>query len=106
MKNAEGESKWSAASVNAIHCAICASDALCTYFLGLRSTSQRHEDAAALIKETKLPDCDEKARQFLDITNLKNLVEYSDEEPSEKEARRMILQTDRFFSWVKMCLKA
>ena len=105
MQIAEKEEKWNAAVVNAIHCTICASDALCTYFLGKRSAGQRHEDAAAVIKDTHLPGADEKAKQFLDITNLKNLVEYSDEAPSEKNAKRILLQTERFFSWVKTNLK-
>ncbi len=105
MKIAEEEEKWNAAAINAIHCAICASDALCTFVLGKRSAGQRHEDAASVIKDTRLPGADEKAKQFLDITNLKTLVEYSDEAPSEKNARRMILQTERFYAWVKSNLK-
>ncbi len=105
MKYAESEGKWNAASVNAIHCAICASDALCTYFLGRRSAGQRHEDAAAVIKDTRLPDAGEKAKQFLDITNLKNLIEYSDGVLSEKNAKKIVLQTERFYSWVKTNLK-
>ncbi|HLD76130.1 MAG TPA: hypothetical protein VI874_03865 [Candidatus Norongarragalinales archaeon] len=101
MKHAESEARWNAASLNGIHCVISSADALSVAFLGLRSAGQRHENAEQLIRKTGVPGCDEKAKQFLQVTNWKTLVEYSDEEPSEKDARRMVLQSERFFSWVK-----
>ena len=101
MKHAGSEARWNAASLNAIHCAISSADALSVAFLGLRSASQRHEDAEQLIRKTGAAGCEEKAKQFVQVTNLKALVEYSDDEPTEKDARRIVLQTERFFSWVK-----
>ncbi len=105
MKNAEGENDWNAAALNAIHCAISSADALCVFYRGERSVSQRHEDAYKLLRELPVPSAEEKAKQFVQIISSKNLVEYSDDEPSEKDARKLVLQTDRFFSWAKDNLK-
>jgi len=105
MKHAEAEEKWNAACLNAIHCAISSVDAICVFFMGERSSSQRHEDAFRVLKAVPVSGAEEKAKQFIDIIGLKNLVEYSDDEPSEKEARRIILQADRLFSWAKTHLK-
>lgn len=106
MKHAETEGKWNAACLNAIHCAISCGDAVSTFFLGRRSSGQRHEDAALLIRETKLPGSEEKAKQFLDVIRLKNLVEYEADEAGENETRKLTKQTERIYAWAKQQLHA
>ena len=106
MKNAEEEENWNAAALSAIHCIISSNDALTTFFLELRSVGQKHEDALQLLKQTKLPGVEEKAKQFLDVLSLKNLVEYEASEPSENQAMQMIKQAERFYGWVKQNLPA
>lgn len=101
MKTAESNDDWNAASLNAIHCAISSSDAVTAYVLGERSAGQKHEDAAALLQKTGLPEAHDKARQFLDIVQLKTLIEYEPEEPSENQARQITKQTERFYNWAK-----
>ena len=91
------------ASLTAIHCTISCGDAL-SVFLGKRYAGQRHEEAVNLLKETRLPNCTEKSNQFLDVIRLKSLVEYQDDEPTENEARRLVLQARRFYQWAKQQL--
>lgn len=104
MNAAEGEENWNGASLAAVHCAISSCDALTTYFLGERSIGQRHEDAASLLKKISNPEVQDKARQFLGILELKTLIEYEPDEPSENEARQIIKQTQRFHHWAKQLL--
>lgn len=40
------------AALNAIHCAISCSDAVCVKFLGERPAGQSHEDSARLLEKT------------------------------------------------------
>ncbi len=101
MKNAEEEESWNAACLCAIHCTISTIDAITTFHLGLRSTGQGHEETTHLIKKTNLESSDEKAKQYTDIIRLKTKVEYDAEEPTEKEARRGIAQTERIYKWAK-----
>ncbi len=42
------KNEYNAASSNAVHAVISASDALCVYYLGKRSISDMHENAIAL----------------------------------------------------------
>lgn len=105
MENAVAEENWNGASLNAIHCAISSSDAVTACLLGERPASQRHEDAAALLEKTGLPEAKEKARQFLDIIQLKTLIEYEPDEPTEAQARQLIKQTQRFHQWAKQILQ-
>ncbi|MFH1200320.1 MAG: HEPN domain-containing protein [Candidatus Micrarchaeota archaeon] len=104
MQKAQAEAMLNLACLNAIHCTISCADALGAHFLGERSAGQSHDDAAVLVLQTKLPGISQKARQIRDILNFKTLVEYSDDEPTEAEAARLILQTARVFEWAKQLL--
>lgn len=101
LKEAVQAGRWNAAGLNAVHCVISASDALTAYYLGQRSISSRHQDAAQLIKRLPLSGTAEKAKQFLDVLNLKNKVEYGFHLTSEKEAVAMAKQAERFYAWAK-----
>lgn len=57
------------------------------------------------MRRTGLPEAQEKARQLLDVLQLKTLVEYEPEEPTENEARTMLKQAERFFQWAKNSLR-
>lgn len=105
MKKAEEEEQWSAASLNAIHCAISTVDAVTVATLCERSKSQKHDDASLLLVKTSLPACAEKAKQFRDIISLKNFVEYDSEEITESEALRICMQAERIYKWAKQHLK-
>ncbi len=106
MKKAEEDEEWNAVALNAIHCAISSFDALTVFYLGVRSSGQRHEDVTQVIKKTNLESVDEKIKQFTEVIRLKTMVEYDVEQPSENEARRIALQTERIHAWAKKHLKA
>lgn len=101
LKEAVQAGRWNAVGLNAIHCVISASDALTTYHLQQRSASDRHQDAAYLLNKLPLPGASEKTKQFLDVLNLKNKVEYQYTLTSEKEALQLAKQAERFYAWAK-----
>lgn len=105
MKQAEQSEDWNLACLNAIHCTITSIDAITTFFLEERSAGQKHEDVVELLKQTKLPDAQEKARQVLDILALKTMVEYEPTEPTENQARQITKQAQRVHQWAKQTLK-
>lgn len=105
MKNAEQNHDWNLASLNAIHCTISCADAITTFYLGKHAAGQRHEDVIVLLKQTRLPGVEEKAKQLLDVLALKTLVEYEPEEPTENEARTMIKQAERIYAWTQSNLE-
>lgn len=49
MQTALLKSNWNAAALNALHAAILANDALLIYFHGVKSSSQKHDDAVKLL---------------------------------------------------------
>ncbi len=101
LKESIQAGRWDAAGSSAVHCVICSTDALTCYYLKQRSASERHQDAVQLLKKLPLKEIDDKARQFLDVINLKNQVEYSYHLTSEKQALLMAKQAERFYAWAK-----
>ena len=99
MNKAEADEEWNLAALNAIHCAISSIDALTTFYLKQRSVGQRHEDAAALLVRTGLPEAKERGRQLIDILSQKTLVEYEADEPTESEAKSIADKTRKLFKW-------
>jgi len=72
--------EWNAATINAIHCGIAASDALCVYFLGKRHAGENHGDVVKLFKMIKgdREGIATNANRILRIINIKNMAEYED----------------------------
>ncbi|MBI5036520.1 HEPN domain-containing protein [Candidatus Micrarchaeota archaeon] len=102
LKEAVQAGRWEAAGLAAIHCVISSSDALTTYHLQQRSASERHQDAAQLLKRLPLPGgLQDKIKQFIDVLEMKNQVEYDAVPTSEKDALQMAKQAERFYSWAK-----
>ncbi len=106
MKQALQHGAWNTACLLAVHCLISSADALTVHHLGAHSKSQRHQDAVQIIQSTGLPGIDEKCRQFLNVLELKNEVEYKHDLIPEKKAREMVEQAERFYQWVKNHLPA
>lgn len=102
MLQAEKEKRWNAVGLNAVHCAISACDAISVFHLGLRSSSEYHEDAVNLLSSvSNIPDAGQKSKTLSNILAKKNLVEYEDRDFLENEAKSLIKITTRFFDWVK-----
>jgi uncharacterized protein (UPF0332 family) len=101
MQDALEKERWNAVGLNGIHCLISSCDALTTYFLGKRSASEKHEDVVKLLAELGLEEriIKEKINQALSILRSKTRVEYEGELFTEKEARRMAKQVERFYEW-------
>lgn len=102
MDNALALGHWEAAGINAVHCAISANDAVLAAGPGVRSASKDHKDAVRLL-QSRLKDEDAQgAAKRLDIIiSKKNRVEYDQKRLSEKEARELALDAERFFNWAK-----
>jgi hypothetical protein len=104
MKNAEEKELWNGVGLNAIHCAISSCDALTTFYLGLRSRGEKHEDIVQLMKRVRASGIEERIKQLLDVLAIKNLVEYEALELGEKDARNAAKQAERIYLWAKQTL--
>ncbi|MEW6041469.1 MAG: hypothetical protein AB1633_08115 [Elusimicrobiota bacterium] len=101
MLQAEKEKHWNAVGLNAVHCAISDCDAILVFHLGLRSSSEYHEDAVSLLSSLEnISDAGQKSQTLTNILAKKNLVEYEDRDFHENEARLLIKLTTRFFEWI------
>lgn len=101
MKSAQDQFLWNGVGLNAVHCAISASDALTTFYLGERSRSAKHEDVVILLKRIPLEEMGEKIRQVTSILAIKNLVEYEAREFHKEDAQRISSQTERLYKWIR-----
>ena len=97
--------KWNVAVSLAIHSGICAADALTVFHSSIRSVAESHEEVAKLISTINLKDVKIKTRQLLNLLNVKNSAEYSEDLMNEKDALSAKQNAERFLSWVKDNLK-
>jgi len=86
---------------SAVHCVICSCDAVTIRFSGVKSTSQRHEDVAELVRKSNAPDASAKVRQILDVLRVKSMVEYGEDSPSASDTMLVVKQAERIFKWAK-----
>jgi len=49
MRDAYLNENWNAVALNAVHTAVSANDAFCTYYYGVRCVSPKHADAVKLL---------------------------------------------------------
>ena len=96
---------FNACVVNAIHCAISASDALTVFFNGVRHAGEDHKEAIGLLKNLKLDNLNSKISQLLSLLNIKSGAEYEEKLMSRSDALTAMLNAERFFKWVKGILK-
>jgi len=96
---------YSAVGTLAVQCAISSADAICVYEKGVRSISQDHGDICELIESTRLPGVKEKSSILKRIIAKKNVIQYERRNVYELEAKELVKSTERFFEWVKACIK-
>ncbi len=91
-----------AALLDAIHAAICGTDAATIALSGVRSTDPDHQRAADLLEEVA-PTAEgrERARQLRALLARKNTVEYESRRASAKEARDGVERAGRIVEWAK-----
>ncbi|MFH0796892.1 MAG: hypothetical protein V2A65_07535 [Candidatus Omnitrophota bacterium] len=96
---------WTAAGLNAVHCAISCCDALLVFHLGVRSIGEDHMQAADLL--LRLPQkLTGEVATFKRIVAKKNLIAYENREFRRVEALEITKTAERFYSWAKSNLPA
>lgn len=99
--------RWNAATINAVHCGISATDALTVFMIGVRHAGDRHEDAITLLQTLSLPRdaLTIKGRQLSRLLATKNAAEYEERLIKEKEASEAVRDAERYFEWIENLLK-
>ncbi|MBI4393497.1 MAG: hypothetical protein HY556_06845 [Euryarchaeota archaeon] len=82
-----------------MHLVISTADALTTFYLGERSRSQDHGDAAQLLRRIPVTGIEEHADKALEVIRVKNVVEYEAREFEETEATATMKKALRFHEW-------
>ncbi|OGS27586.1 MAG: hypothetical protein A2297_03640 [Elusimicrobia bacterium RIFOXYB2_FULL_48_7] len=96
------EKNWNSVGLEAVHCAISATDALLVRRKGVRSTSQDHRDLIDfMVEQINTEDARKYSNTLLRIISMKNIVEYEDRPFREKEATDILKCTERYFKWIK-----
>jgi len=96
---------WTAAGLNAVHCAISCCDALLVFHLGVRSIGEDHMQVADLL--LRLPQkLTGEVAMFKRIVAKKNLIAYENREFRQAEALEITKMAERFYSWAKSNLPA
>lgn len=102
MDDALEKGHWEAAGINAVHCAISANDEVLVALRGIRPASQDHKDAVrVLLSQFKEEDAQSAAKRLGTILSKKSRVEYEQKRMTEREAREIALDAQRFFEWVR-----
>jgi len=100
--------RWNAATINAVHSGINATDALTVFMIGVRHAGERHEDALSLLQTLNLQkdEVKTKSRQLSRLLSIKNASEYEERLIREKEAGKAVRDAERYVEWVKGRLQA
>ena len=102
MKLEEDFENWNTVGLCGVHCAISASDALLAKFAKVRNVSQNHYDCVALIRQHILhSETKAQSNRLESIIKTKNLVEYMGDPFTEKQAKIVFLDVERYFIWAK-----
>ena len=101
MLKAKERKKWNAVGLNAVHCAISASDAMLVFYAGIRSTSDDHLAVTDLLSSSiNLPEVKPKCKTLRRILVKKNIIAYESRDFTRKEAEEILKLTERFYKWV------
>lgn len=104
MLNARDTKNWTAAGLNAVHCAISCCDAILTFHLGIRSAGEDHMQAAGLLLRLP-PDIEGgEANTYKRIIAKKNLIAYECREFQQTEAMAILKLAERFYNWTTLKL--
>jgi len=94
---------WNSVGLNTVHAVISANDSMTVYLGGIRSASEKHNDAVELLLELSIDK--KEAVEFLKhyswLIGRKNLVEYESRLFYKKEAEDSIKHAERFLEWAK-----
>jgi len=105
MQTALLKSNWDAAALNALHAAILANDALLIFFHGIKSSSQKHDDAVKLLTSLmKSSDAQKYSRHLRKLINEKSVVSYTGKLLSPGRSKELCKHAQRFITWVNSLL--
>lgn len=104
MDDASQRGLWGGALVNAVHCAISACDAVTTYYLGERSSGQRHTDVVFLLQRSAAPEAVSQVRRVQAILSKKSEIEYGATELPASRTRQVIEDAHAVLSWARRIL--
>ena len=105
MQTALLKSNWNAAALNALHAAILANDALLIFFHGVKSSSQKHDDAIKLLTSLmKTPAAHKNSRHLRKLINEKSNISYTGKLLSPGRSKELCKHSQRFISWVNSLL--
>ena len=106
-RNAFEREHWNSAVGNSVHCCINSADALLVFYLGIRSTGERHSDVLPLLRQLPFESdvISSKMKQFSNVLRQKTKAEYTETLLSRKIADIALKETGRFYSWVKELLE-
>ena len=96
---------WDSAGLNAVHAGICAADAALIASAGVRSISQDHGAAVALLDERVPEFASTQRRQLGGLLKEKNVVAYEQRLLTETEARQLADQANRLTKWAATVVK-
>lgn len=100
MNDAIERGHWEAAAINAVHCAISSNDAVLVALRGIKPIGADHKDAVrVLAAQLKEQDAQKAAKRLGIIISKKSRVEYDQKRTTEKEARDLVLDAQRFYEW-------
>jgi len=100
MLKAFDSANWTAAGLNAVHCAISCCDALLVFHLGVRSIGEDHMQAADLL--LRLPQkLTGEVATFKRIVAKKNLIAYENRDFHRAEALEIKKMAERFYGWAE-----
>ena len=89
--------RWDAAALNGIHAAILANDALLIFFHGVKSASQKHDDAVRLLTTLmKTEEARQNARHLSKLIHRKSIIEYTGERLRQVESAELCKHAQRF----------
>lgn len=103
MEAAFEKEDWDACVGNSVHCAILASDALCTFMLGIRHKGDRHEEAVELFRSINSQDerIKKNSNRLGELLSIKTDAEYGDKFLTRRDSELATQAATRFFEFVK-----
>ncbi len=105
MQTALLKSNWNAAALNALHAAILANDALLIYFHGIKSISQKHDDAVKLLTSLiKSREAQKYSRHLRKLITEKSIISYTGKLLSPGKSKELCKHAQRFITWVSSML--
>lgn len=95
------DENWYSVGLEAVHCAISATDVLLAKKCGIKSTGKDHMDVIRLMQDKLGNMAKDQTATLSRIINMKNQVEYQDRIFTRKEAEEILARTSRYYGWVK-----